>query len=221
MPRSPRIGVSATFVVADSAFGQLPDGRSYGATSAVYPAPDGRSVWVAERCGQNACADRQELTTIFRFGLDGRLLTQFGANLFAWPHGMHVDRQGNVWVTDAVGFGAPPPGLGHVVYEFSPDGELLLTLGKKGVAGSGHDTFTQPSDVLVAPDGSIFVADGHGAGGNNRIVKFRADGTFVKEWGTTGYGPGEFRDPHALAMRDRKSNRTEGPEGTVGSGGGR
>lgn len=188
------------WVVADSAFGELPDGRDYGATSAVYPAPDGRSIWVAERCGQNSCVDRQDLTTIFRFDLDGKLLSQFGAGLFAWPHGMHVDREGNVWVTDATGFGDTPPGLGHVVYKFSPDGELLLTLGEKGVAGSGPDRFTGPSDVLVAPDGSIFVADGHGAGGNNRIVKFDARGDYLMEWGETGYGPGQFRDPHALAM---------------------
>ena len=188
------------YVVASPAFGQLPDGRKYGATSAVYPAPDGRSIWVAERCGQNNCIDRQDLTTVFQFDLNGKLLRQWGAHTFAWPHGIHVDRDGNVWIADATGFGANPPDLGHVVMKFSPEGKLLMTLGKKGTPGSGHDTFTQPSDVLVAPDGSIFVVDGHGAGGNNRVVKFSADGTYLKEWGKTGYGPGEFRDPHALAM---------------------
>ncbi|MCI0432861.1 MAG: peptidyl-alpha-hydroxyglycine alpha-amidating lyase family protein [Gemmatimonadetes bacterium] len=205
--------------VVSEAFGQLPDGRQYGATSAVYPAPDGMSMWVAERCGQNSCADRQNLTTIFHFDLNGRLLHQFGAGLFVWPHGIHVDRQGNVWVTDAVsaGSGAAPEGMGHVIYKFTPTGELLMTLGKKGVAGDGPDTFRQPSDVLVAPDGSIFVADGHGAGGNNRIVKFSADGTFLKEWGGTGEAEGQFRDPHALAMDsqgrlfvgDRANNRIQ------------
>ncbi len=186
--------------VASEAFGQLPDGRTYGATSAVYPAPDGRTIWVAERCGANTCADKQQLTTIFQFDLEGRLLKQFGANLFAWPHGMFVDRQGNVWVTDAVGFGAQPPGLGHVIYKFSPNGDLLMTLGKKGVAGDGPDTFNKPSDVLVAPNGDIFVADGHDVGGNNRVMKFSADGKFIKQWGTTGEADGQFRDPHALAM---------------------
>jgi DNA-binding beta-propeller fold protein YncE/tetratricopeptide (TPR) repeat protein len=189
--------------VADTAFGQLPDGRSYGAVSAIYPGPDGRTIWVAERCGQNTCVDRQHLTTIFQFDLSGRLLRQFGAGHFAWPHGMFVDREGNVWVTDAVGFGAQPPGMGHVVYKFSPEGELRLTLGRKGVAGDGPDTFTQPSDVLVAPDGSIFVADGHGAGGNNRIVKFSPDGRYLKEWGGTGEADGQLRDPHGLAMDSR------------------
>jgi len=223
MPRTPRMVVTATlaagsalalaagpvraqhydnnpYVVADTAFGQLPDGRHYGATSAVYPAPDGRSMWVAERCGQNSCIDRQDMTTVFRFDLNGKLLTQFGDHRFAWPHGIHVDREGNVWIADATGYGQHPEGLGHAVYEFSAQGDLLMTLGRPGVPGAGHDTFNQPSDVLVAPDGSIFVADGHGADGNNRIVKFSADGTFVTEWGQTGGEDGEFRDPHALAM---------------------
>lgn len=203
--------------VAAEAFGELPDGRRWGATSAIYPGPDGRTVWVAERCGQNSCVDRQELTTVFQFDLSGRLLRQFGAGLFAWPHGMFVDAHGNVWVTDAVGFGEQPEGMGHVVYKFSPEGRLLMTLGRKGVAGQGPDTFNQPSDVLVAPDGSIFVADGHGAGGNNRIVKLSADGRFLKEWGTTGTGPGQFQDPHDLAMdsqgrlfvADRANNRIQ------------
>jgi DNA-binding beta-propeller fold protein YncE len=188
------------YVVADTAFGQLPDGRHYGSTSAVYPAPDGMSIWVAERCGANTCIGHPDMTTVFRFDLNGKLLTQFGAGVFAWPHGIHVDGDGNVWIADATGYGQHPEGLGHAVYKFSPDGKLLMTLGKPGVPGAGHDTFNQPSDVLVAPDGSIFVADGHGADGNNRIVKFSADGTYIKEWGKTGGEDGEFRDPHALAM---------------------
>lgn len=203
--------------VVDSAFGELPGGRRWGATSAVYPGPDGRTIWAADRCGENSCIGRPEMTTIFQFDLSGRRLTEFGAGLFAWPHGMHVDRQGNVWVTDAVGFGAEPPNLGHVVYKFSSDGRLLMTLGKKGLAGDGPDTFRQPSDVYVAPNGDIFVADGHGAGGNNRIVKFSPDGRYVKEWGGTGEGPGQLRDPHGLAMdsegrlfvADRANNRVQ------------
>ncbi|HEX6134020.1 MAG TPA: peptidyl-alpha-hydroxyglycine alpha-amidating lyase family protein [Longimicrobiales bacterium] len=186
--------------VADDAFGQLPAGRTWGATSAVYPGPDGRTIWVAERCGQNSCVGREDWPSVFQFDLDGRLLKSFGAGMIAWPHGIFVDRDGNVWVTDATGIGEIPEGVGHVVYKFSPDGELLLTLGKKGVAGEGTDVFNQPSAVLVAPNGDIFVADGHGTGGNNRIVKLSSDGRFIAQWGTTGTGPGEFRDPHALAM---------------------
>lgn len=205
------------YEVADSAFGALPDDRTYGAISAVDVAPDGRTIWAAERCGQNSCVDRRTLDTVFRFDQYGTVLTSFGAGLFAWPHGMHVDHEGNVWVTDAVGFGAQPADLGHVIHKFSADGELLMTLGKVGTAGDGPDTFNQPSDVLVAPDGHIFVADGHGAGGNNRIVKLTADGRFVKEWGGTGEANGQLRDPHALAMDsqgrlfvgDRANNRVQ------------
>lgn len=203
--------------VADTAFGRLPGGRKYGATSAVYPGPDGMTIWVAERCGANSCVGKPDMETVFQFDLDGNLLRAFGAGLFAWPHGIHVDREGNVWVTDAVGFGQQPEGLGHVVYKFSPRGEVLMVLGKKGIAGDGPDTFNQPSDVLVAPNGDIFVADGHGAGGNNRIVKFSKDGTFLKSFGRTGTGEGELRDPHGLAMdsqgrlfvADRANNRIQ------------
>lgn len=203
--------------VADSAFGELPDGRDWGATSAVYPSPDGRTIWVADRCGVNTCVG-SDLTVVLQFDLNGRLLRQFGAGMFAWPHGLFVDREGNVWVADAAGIGGNlPADMGHVIYKFSPTGELLMTLGRRGVAGDGEDTFRQPSAVLVAPGGEIFVADGHGAGGNNRIMKFAPDGAFLKQWGTTGEADGQFRDPHALAMDsqgrlfvgDRANNRIQ------------
>ncbi|MCA9738783.1 MAG: hypothetical protein KC645_14230 [Gemmatimonadetes bacterium] len=184
---------------AQDGWGTLPAGRTWGAVSAVYPTPDGQRIWVAERCGANTCIG-SDLDPVMLFELDGTLVRSFGAGLIAWPHGMHVDRDGNVWVADALGFGQQPAGWGHVVYKFSPDGEVLMTLGQKGVAGQGRDTFNKPSDILVAPDGSIFVADGHDAGGNNRIVKFDAQGNYLLEWGTTGKEDGEFRDPHALAM---------------------
>ena len=177
----------------------LPDGREWGATSAVFPAPDGRHIWVAERCGANLCVE-SEVDPVLLFDAEGRLVRSFGAGMIAWPHGIFVDDDGNVWITDAVGYAPVPDGWGHVVYKFSPEGELLMTLGKKGVAGAGPDTFNKPSAVLVAPNGDIFVADGHDEGGNNRIVKFAADGRYITEWGTTGNRDGEFRDPHALAM---------------------
>jgi len=183
----------------EGVWGKLPTGRAWGATSAVWPSADGRRIWVGERCGANTCTG-SALDPILLFDAEGTLVRTFGAGLIAWPHGLFVDAQDNVWVTDAVGFGAEPPGLGHVVLKFSPTGEILLTLGRKGQSGRGPDTFRKPSAVLVAPDGSIFVADGHDAEGNNRIVKFSADGRCLKEWGGTGVEPGEFRDPHALAM---------------------
>ena len=116
------------------------------------------------------------------------------------PHGIDVDRDGNVWVTDAGDGVDAPRAKGHQVIKFSPDGKVLLTLGKAGVAGSGTDTFNRPSDVLVAPNGDVFVADGHGGASNARIVKFSATGTFIKAWGRKGSAPGEFDTPHGLAM---------------------
>ena len=116
--------------------------------------------------------------------------------MFVFPHGLYVDRDGNVWATDGRGKG----GKGHQVFKFSPDGKVLMALGKAGVTGDGPDTFNSPSDVLVAPNGDIFVADGHGGDTNARIVKFDKDGKFIKIWGKKGAGPGEFNVPHALAM---------------------
>jgi streptogramin lyase len=112
------------------------------------------------------------------------------------PHGLKVDRDGNLWVTDGRGKG----GKGHQVFKFNPGGQVLMTLGKAGVAGDGPDTFNSPSDVLIAPNGDIFVADGHGGNTNARIVKFSSDGKFIKAWGKKGAGPGEFNVPHRLAM---------------------
>jgi len=171
-------------------------GREWGSTSAVYTTPE-NNVWVAERCGENTCVGHDDLNNVFLFDSDGKLLKSFGAGLFAWPHGIHVDVKGNVWITDARGDDA---GRGHQVHKFSPSGKLLMSLGKAGMAGTGMDEFNGPSDVLVAPDGSIFVVDGHGSEGNNRVMKFNSNGEFIKTWGETGKENGEFRDPHALAM---------------------
>ncbi|MDE2720700.1 peptidyl-alpha-hydroxyglycine alpha-amidating lyase family protein [Candidatus Palauibacter polyketidifaciens] len=185
--------------MAMDGWGQLPDGRAWGATSAVYPAPDGEHIWVGERCGANLCVE-SDVDPILLFDTEGNVVRSFGSGLIAWPHGMFVEEDGSVWVADAVGYAPVPEGWGHVVYKFSPEGKVLMTLGEKGVAGDGPNHFNKPSDILIAPDGSIFVADGHDSGGNNRIVKFAPDGTFLMEWGRAGTANGEFRDPHALAM---------------------
>ena len=126
----------------------------------------------------NSCAGRSE-APILQFDPSGKVLKSFGENMFIFPHGFDVDREGNVWVTDARG----QDGKGHQVFKFSPDGKLLLALGKAGVPGDGPDTFNEPSDVASAPNGDIFVADGHDAKSNARIVKFSRDGKFIKTWG--------------------------------------
>ena len=181
---------------------KLPDGRSWGATSAVYPDIDGKNIWVAERCGANLCVE-SDVDPVLLYDPSGAVIRSFGSGMIAWPHGIFVDHDGNVWIADAVGYAPVPDGWGHVIFKFDPHGNLMMTLGKKGIAGDGNDTFNKPSDVLVAPNGDIFVADGHDAGGNNRIVKFTSDGTFIKSWGEAGYEDGQFHDPHALAMDSR------------------
>jgi len=137
----------------------------------------------------------------------------FGAGMLIFPHGIHVDREGNVWITDGTG----KQGKGHQVFKFSPDGKLLLTLGKAGVAGAGNDEFNAPSAVVTAPNGDVFVADGHGGDTNARIVKFSKDGKFIKSWGKKGSAPGDLDIPHAIAMDsqgrlfvgDRNNNRIQ------------
>jgi DNA-binding beta-propeller fold protein YncE len=203
---------------------KMPAGRTWGSTAGVDIDPDGTSVWVAERCGAFAppslmkpglpfACDGSNLAPVLKFDASGTLVTSFGAERFVLPHGIHVDRAGNVWVTDGLG----KDGKGHQVFKFSPDGKVLMTLGKAGVAGDGPDEFNAPSAVLVAPNGDVFVADGHGGNTNARIVKFSPEGKFIKTWGTKGSGVGEFDTPHTLAMDsrgrlfvgDRQNNRIQ------------
>jgi DNA-binding beta-propeller fold protein YncE len=174
---------------------KLPPGRPWGMAIGVDIDRDGKSVWVFDRCAAKTCAG-SSVAPIQKFDASGKLVKSFGAGMFIFPHGLFVDRDDNVWVTD----GKAQDGKGHTVMKFSADGKLLLTLGKPGVAGDGPDTFNAPSDVLVAPDGNIFVADGHGGNTNARIVKLAPDGKFMKAWGKKGKGPGELDTPHGLAM---------------------
>lgn len=203
---------------------QLPNGRKWGSTSGVSISPEG-NIWTYDRCGGNSCAN-SNLDPILEFDPSGKFLRKFGAGMFIYPHGIFVDKEGNVWVTDAVGGGATNDdvgkhGKGHQVFKFSPEGKLLMTLGKAGVPGNGPDTFNRPSAVIVAPNGDIFVADGHnsppGSAVNARVVKFSKEGKFIKEWGKPGTAPGEFNAPHALAfdskgrlfVGDRSNNRIQ------------
>jgi DNA-binding beta-propeller fold protein YncE len=192
-----------------SGWGKLPEGRTWGSTAGVAVAPDG-NVWVAERCGATypgGCAG-SHLAPILEFDPSGKLLTAFGADMFVLPHGINVDKDGNVYVTDQGGM----EGKGQQVIKFSPKGKVLLTLGKAGVAGDALDEFNQPSSVVVAPNGDIFVGDGHGGKSNARILKFDKNGKFLMTWGKFGSAPGEMNIPHALAF-DSKGRLFEGDRG--------
>jgi sugar lactone lactonase YvrE len=231
---------------------KLPEGRKWGSTSAVDIDKDGKSIWVAERCGANSCLDREtneikKIDSILKFDENGNLVKSFGAGLLIAPHGIYVDKKGNIWVTDYQDNAPAPPGgrggggrgrgaaapdatpappagpigprpgatKGSQVWEFSPEGKVLMTLGKPGGAAA-PDYFFAPNDVIVAPNGTIFVSEGHGAG-NNRVYKFSKDGKLIKEWGKLGTGPGEFDQPHSLAfdskgllyIADRNNNRIQ------------
>jgi streptogramin lyase len=185
--------------------------RPWGSTSAIDVDRSG-NVWVFERCGANTCASSSH-APVLEFDASGRLVQSFGAGLFVFPHAIHVDREGNVFVADADG----KNGKGHTVVKFSPYGKVLMTLGRPGVAGETNDTFNRPSAVVTAPNGDIYVADGHGGGSNARIVKFSKDGKFIRTWGRKGTGPGEFGELHAIAMDssgrvfvgDRGNNRIQ------------
>lgn len=121
------------------------------------------------------------------FDKDGKFLRAWGDGLFKKGHGLCVDRDGNVWVTDGT----------HQVTKFNPEGKILLTLGKKDEPGVGQDQFNQPTDVAEAPSGEIYVSDGYG---NSRVVKFAKDGKYLQDWGKRGVGEGEFNQPHAICI---------------------
>lgn len=197
-------------------WGELPAGRTLGSITAIEVDRDGKSLWVAERCGGRSCAG-SDVPVVLKFDESGKLLQSFGADLFVWPHGIHVDHEGNVWVTD--GRGATPEEIaqhpetrekGHQVIQFSPEGRILMRLGVAGVAGSPPNYLTEPTDIIMSPNGDIFVSEGHYGSLPDappdtvaRISKFSKDGEFIKSWGRLGSGPGEFRTPHALVFDSR------------------
>lgn len=198
-------------------WGQLPAGRKWGSTASITMAPDG-TVWVLDRCGNfgaggATCAGaRATVHPIFQFDTSGRMRRNVGAGLFVSPHKLTVDKDGNLWVADN---GA------HLVFKLSPDGAVLLTLGKKGVSGPGLDEFDAPTEVAVADNGDIYIADGHTGGGtavgNGRVMKFDKTGRFLKTWGRKGMGSGEFDVAHTIALDsrgrvfvgDRQNNRLQ------------
>lgn len=226
-PNPTRIGSWAT----------LPEGRQWGSTAGVDIDPTDGHVWGYERCaagsagGPGINCDNNPVDPIFKFDRNtGEILANFGAGIFVTPHGIDVDEDGNVWVTDFAGNEAGTKG--HQVHKFSQTGELLMSLGVAGQPGDAPGQLNQPTDVIVGPDGSIFVADGHAgqglttdaqmevardAGLTGRIVKFSPEGDYLMEWGEIGTEHGQFRTPHALAfdgqgrlwVADRGNHRLE------------
>lgn len=211
------------------------NGGRWGEVIRVHVAADG-NIWVFHRCfnvvpaGSATCIGRgAENPPILEFDPSGKLLKSFGVGLFAYPHGFTIDRDGNIWVSDVndqetiLGMSAKNADgavMGEEVLKLSPEGKVLMTLGKQGVAGNGPDTFDRPTGVAVAPNGDIFVSDGHAPNkyGTARVVKFTKDGRFIKSWGHKGSAPGEFDEPHDIFIggsrgwvyvADRKNSRIE------------
>src|SRR6187402_1237389 len=166
----------------------LSQSPSYRLVPGWAPAPGGAKSWgqvpglTIDSMGRIIVFRRQE-PPIVELDSDGHVLKTWGENTFIWPHGMRVDRDGFLWITD----GRARDGRGQQVFKYRRDGTLLMTLGRAGESGEGADAFNGPCDVAVAENGDIFVADGHW---NARIVKFSKDGRFIKTWGRKGTGPG-------------------------------
>lgn len=219
-------------------WGELPAGRNWGSTAGIDIDPNDGHIWAYERCGASSFGggvpvncDTNPVDPIFKFNRHtGEIMANFGGGIFQTPHGIHAAEDGTVWVTD---FASNRDGTkGHQVHQFSADGELLMSLGVAGTPGNDSRHFNQPNDVIVGPDGSIYVSDGHNgqgmtsnqameegraAGNTARIMKFAPDGTFIKQWGQIGVRHGEFRTPHAMEfdsynrlwVADRGNHRIE------------
>ncbi|HUK32534.1 MAG TPA: hypothetical protein VLV86_01410, partial [Vicinamibacterales bacterium] len=202
-------------------WGQLPNGRRWGSTAGIAIGRDG-NIWAIDRCGTSGSQGTNclgsPLDPILEFDPSGKFLKSFGAGRFVSPHKIIVDRDGFLWIADN-GTGG---GKGQQVFKFDDSGTVLLTLGKAGVKGRGvgdNVSFDEPTDVAVAKNGDIFVADGHGRqrSDNARIVKFDKSGKFIKTWGKKGAAPGDFDCPHTLAfdsrgrlfVGDRQNNRIQ------------
>lgn len=155
--------------------------------------PDG-NLYVLHRCRANSCANRPE-SPVLKLDPAGRLLASWGAGMMDFPHGLAVDGEGSVWAADQ---------RTHQIYKWDSNGRLLMTIGERGVAGDPPARLSEPTDVEIAPNGDIFVTEGHSfTRGANRVSKFARDGSFLMSWGETGSGPGQFNVPHAVALDSR------------------
>ena len=205
--------------------------RPWGGSNGVAIDRDGKSVWATDRCSPGIAPGclGTKANPVHLFDETGKEIRSFGGGMFVWPHGIHVDRDGNVWVTDARIPTAEErtkfPGedkKGSVVIKFSPDGKVLMTLGRPGVKGDPPDALAEPNDVITDPsNGDIYVAESHtnveDANLVGRISVFDRNGKFLRVIGKTGTGPGEFRTPHAikfdsqgrLIVADRHNHRIQ------------
>jgi len=186
--------------------------RDWGGSNGVAIDRDGKSVWATDRCspGTTPGCLGAKANPVHHFDESGKEIKSFGGGLFVWPHGIHVDRDGNVWVADSRAPSAEEltkfPGegkKGSVVIKFSPEGKVLMTLGTPGVKGNPPAALTEPTDVVTDPrNGDVYVAESHTNVGDpnlvGRISVFDKSGKFLRVIGKTGTGPGEFRTPHAL-----------------------
>ena len=201
-------------------WGELPAGRTWGTSAGIDIDPKDGNIWAYERCGAGTAGggpvdcETNLVDPVLKFDRrSGKLLAAIGKGVMVTPHGIGLDRDGNVWIADFAGNKAGTKG--HQVHKFSPDGKLLMSLGKAGQPGNADGQFNQPNDVVIANDGTIFVSDGHDGqgmttaqalaeglkrGATARISKFTPDGKFVKSWGTLGVRHGEFRTPHAMVI---------------------
>jgi DNA-binding beta-propeller fold protein YncE len=194
-------------------WGMIPD-RPWGGSNGVAIDRDGRSVWAVDRCspGTTPGCLGSKADPIHKFDESGKQVRSFGGGMFVWPHGLHVDRDGNIWVADSR---HPTPeelkkfpeekSKGSVVIKFSPEGKVLMTIGRPGVGGNPPDMLTDPTNVLTDPgNGDVYVAESHTDVEDpnlvGRISVFDRNGKFLRTIGKTGTGPGEFRTPHALVF---------------------